>query len=163
MCVRWADITDASSSCSRPKLLAGVPSTTTSAPSDPAVAGSGSSVLADAARQPGDGGRSHHGAHDANLSFNSSTLRSKSPNSRIRKQPDMPPRQHGKFPTNSASSVRWSIWNAHVVLVMLLTVSTSSSALLNCRCQRLTSPWTHLSSKPHAVHVRVSRPKWMKD
>ena len=135
------DNTDASSSCSRPTLLAAaLPPTTTSSPPDPAVAGPGSSVLADAARQPGGGGRSHHGSHDANLSFNSSTLRSKSPNSRIRKQPEMPPRQHGQFPTNSAGSVRWSIWNVHVVLMMLLTVSTSSSALLNCQCQRLTSP-----------------------
>ena len=140
MCVRCTDNTDVSSSCGRRKLFAAVASTTTSAPPDPAVAGPGSSVLADAARQPGEGGRSHHGAHDANLSFNSSTLRSQSPNSRIRKQPDMPPRQHGQFPTNSVSSVRWSIWNAQVILVMLLTVSTSSSALLNCRCQRLTSP-----------------------
>jgi len=147
-CVCWIDDAAAASLCSRPVLVAAVsrspPSaTSTSTPlPDSAVAGPASSVLSDSARQAGQAGQSTSGHHgqDTNLSsFNSSTLRSMSPNSRIRKQPEMPPLQFGEFSTSSGSSVRWSIWNVRVVMVMLSTVSISDLALLNYRCQRLTS------------------------
>jgi len=101
-----------------------------------------SSVLSDSARQS-----SRH--HDTNphshssSSFNSTLRMSKSSNSRIRKQPDMPELTRGRLPTSGSANVRRStVWNEHVLRLMttLLIVSTSTLLVhvLNCRCQRLT-------------------------
>ena len=124
--------------CSRPVSVPRphLPSTSTPGSVDPAVAGPGSSVLSDAARQAGRSPSDLHRGQDASAddfsSFNSSTLRSKSSNSRIRKQPEMPPRRHGQMA--AGGGVRWLTCGVHVILLtLLLTVATS-----HFRCQRLT-------------------------
>ena len=144
-CVWWCtDDRSSESSCRRSMSFAVAsrpPPSSTSSPGA-AVAGPRSSVLSDAGRRRGPG---RHGHDSASTVFNSSTLRSQSPNSRIRKQPERPPRQHDRSPTSGggSSGVRWwSTWDVSVVPVTLLT------ALLNARCQRLTVSWTHLQSEP---------------
>ena len=144
----WIDNAGSESSCSRSVLVAAAsrpPPLTSAPPLDPPVAGGGSPVLSDSARQAGRSPPGRHGQDSSvNSSFNSSTLRSKSPNSRIRKQPEMPRRPYGETSTGGgSSSVRRSVWNFQEVVLMVLTVSISACntfALLNCsRCQRLTS------------------------
>ena len=104
-------------------------------------------MLSDSARQSSAAAGSSHSefSSSSSSSFNSSSKlrvsQSQSANSRIRKQPEMPPRPlGGELVTNNGCvTVHHCAAELLLPLLAVLILSSSALTLLNCQCQRLTS------------------------